>query len=62
MKVKSRDFRKLTRARNKYSSILNKHKASYSSELLMADLYLKSVCRWYFAKYPIPLPKIKYNV
>lgn len=61
MKTKSRDYRKLERARRRYKKTLKETINKYTKELLFADLHLKSVARWFFNKYPKPLPKITYQ-
>jgi len=63
MKAKSRDYRKLKRARKRYRTTLDRTRNGYTKELLFADLRMKSVSRWFFNKYPESIPKftIKWN-
>lgn len=62
MKVRSRDYRKLERARKRYKKLLDATKG-YTKELLLTDLYLKERARWFFKKYPkrVSYPTFPYN-
>lgn len=60
MKAKSRDYRKLQRARNKFNKAL-KEGIGYGDGLMYIQLHMMSVSRWFFNKYPKPLPKMGIN-
>lgn len=57
MKTKSRDYRKLQRARSRYWKALEDG-VGYGEGLMYVQLNMMYVARWFFKKYPKPLPKM----
>lgn len=60
MKTKLRDHRKLKRAQNTFKKAIT-NGIGYGEGLLTIQLNVMAVARWFYTKYPKPLPKIKYK-
>lgn len=60
MKTKSRDYRKLERARRRWTKALEEAGNGYTKKLFFSDLHMKRIARWFYKKHHVPLPIITF--